>query len=56
MLVLDLDRFKTINDSLGHAAGDRLLCGVAERLKAALRFDDPLARADGERIEATSAD
>ena len=53
VLVLDLDRFKTINDSLGHAAGDRLLCGVAERLKAALRFDDPLARADGERIEAT---
>jgi len=44
VLLLDLDRFKVINDSLGHAAGDRLLQAMAKRLHGALRESDTLAR------------
>ncbi|MDE2157034.1 MAG: GGDEF domain-containing protein [Xanthomonadaceae bacterium] len=59
LLVLDIDRFKHINDSFGHAAGDRALRIVAEQLKARLRADDLLARYGGEEfvvvLAATSA-
>ncbi|MFO0754627.1 MAG: EAL domain-containing protein [Thermodesulfovibrionales bacterium] len=44
VLHLDLDRFRTINDTLGHAVGDKVILAVAERLKALIRANDTLAR------------
>jgi len=50
LLVLGLDNFKTVNDTLGHGVGDKLLRGVAKRLRSALREQDVLARLNSDEF------
>lgn len=56
VLFLDLDRFKNINDSLGHAVGDLLLVSIARRLESLLRPADSVARLGGDEFAILTAD
>ncbi|MFK4511016.1 EAL domain-containing protein [Bradyrhizobium daqingense] len=50
LLILGLDNFKSVNDTLGHAVGDKLLRGVAKRLRSTLREEDALARLNSDEF------
>lgn len=56
LFMLDIDNFKMINDSMGHAAGDRLLCAVARELRNSFRDHDPVGRFGGDEFVSYMSD
>ncbi len=56
LMMLDLDRFKDVNDTFGHPVGDQLLCRVADRLRANVRETDVVARMGGDEFAIIESD
>jgi diguanylate cyclase (GGDEF)-like protein len=56
VLLIDVDRFKHVNDTYGHQAGDEMLCQITQRLRARLRGSDVLARMGGDEFAAILCD